>query len=25
VAANPLARDLVYQTVREHYPCPDDE
>lgn len=25
VASNPLARDLVYQTVREHYPCPDDE
>lgn len=24
VAANPLARDLVYQTIREHYPCPDD-
>jgi hypothetical protein len=23
VAANPLARDLVYQTIREHYPCPD--
>jgi hypothetical protein len=22
VAANPLARDLVYQTLREHYPCP---
>ena len=21
VAANPLARDLVYQTLREHYPC----
>lgn len=25
VAANPLARELVYQTIREHYPCPDDE
>jgi hypothetical protein len=23
VAANPLARELVYQTLREHYPCPD--
>jgi hypothetical protein len=23
VAANPLARELVYQTIREHYPCPD--
>jgi hypothetical protein len=23
VAANPLARDLVYQTLREHYPCPE--
>ena len=22
VASNPLARDLVYQTLREHYPCP---
>jgi hypothetical protein len=22
VAANPLARNLVYQTLREHYPCP---
>jgi len=22
VAANPLARELVYQTIREHYPCP---
>lgn len=22
VAVNPLARDLVYQTLREHYPCP---
>jgi hypothetical protein len=22
VAANPLARTLVYQTLREHYPCP---
>ena len=25
IAANPLARDLVYQTIREHYPCPDDD
>lgn len=25
VAANPLARDLVYQTLREHYPCPVEE
>lgn len=25
VAANPLARDLVYETVREHYPCPDED
>ena len=24
VAANPLARDLVYQTMLDHYPCPDD-
>jgi hypothetical protein len=24
VAANPLARDLVYQTLREHYPCRED-
>jgi hypothetical protein len=24
VEANLLARDLVYQTIREHYPCPDD-
>jgi len=23
VAANPLARDLVYQTLRNHYPCSD--
>jgi hypothetical protein len=23
VAANPLARELVYQTIREHYPGPD--
>ena len=23
VASNPLARDLVYGTLREHYPCPD--
>ena len=21
IAANPLARDLVYQTLRTHYPC----
>jgi hypothetical protein len=25
VAANPLARELVYQTIREHYPCPDPD
>jgi hypothetical protein len=25
VAANPLARDLVYKTLREHYPCPDKD
>jgi hypothetical protein len=25
VAANPRARDLVYQTLREHYPCPDSD
>ena len=24
VEANLLARDLVYQTIREHYPCPDE-
>jgi hypothetical protein len=24
VKANPLARDLVYQTLREHYPCKAD-
>ena len=23
VAANTLARELVYQTLREHYPCPE--
>ncbi len=25
VAANPLARELVYQTLREHYPCPSND
>jgi hypothetical protein len=25
VAANPLARELVYQTLREHYPCPTSD
>ena len=25
VAENPLARDLVYQTLREHYPCPESD
>jgi len=25
VASNPLARDLVYQTLREHYPCPSSD
>jgi hypothetical protein len=24
VAANPLARDLVYETLREHYPCREE-
>jgi hypothetical protein len=25
VSRNPLARDLVYDTLREHYPCPDSD
>lgn len=25
VAANPLARELVYQTLRDHYPCPNSD
>jgi len=25
VAANPLARDLVYQTLRKHYPCSETD
>jgi len=25
VAANPRARDLVYETLRDHYPCPSNE
>ena len=25
VSRNPLARDLVYETLREHYPCPDGD
>jgi hypothetical protein len=24
VSENPLARDLVYGTLREHYPCPEN-
>jgi len=25
VAATPFARELVYQTLREHYPCPQSD
>lgn len=25
VSRNPLARDLVYETLREHYPCSDSD